>query len=79
MMKNKKEEFIDDGRTIANMDVEGMPKYNKKQTNRKKEYDVSKSEKRHMILASYKAYLPVLLCGLIGMTLAMLLIMLLLK
>lgn len=79
MKKNKKEEFIDDGRTIAKMDIDGMPGVKKKETNRLKEYDVSKSEKWHMILASYKAYLPILLCGLVGMTLAMLLIMLWLK
>ena len=79
MMKKNKEEFIDDGRTIAKMDIEGMPGVKKKETNRLKQYDVSKSEKKHLILASYKAYLPVLLCGLVGMTLAMLLIMLWLK
>lgn len=28
MGKNKKEKFVDDGRTIANMNVEGMPWYN---------------------------------------------------
>ena len=74
MKKNYKEEFIDDGRTIAKMDVDGMPGVKKKETNRLKEYDVTKSEKWHMILASYKAYLPILICGLVGMTLAMLLI-----
>ena len=79
MKKNKKEELIDDGRTIAKMDIDGMPKTPKQETKRLKEYDVSKSEKKHLILASYKAYLPVLLCGLVGMTLAMLLIMLWLK
>ena len=82
MINNKKDDFIDDGSTIANMDIDGMPRrftFNKKDENRKREYDVSKQEKRHMILASYKAYLPILLCGIIGMTLAMLLIMLWLK
>ncbi len=28
MGKNKKQKFVDDGRTIANMNVEGMPWYN---------------------------------------------------
>lgn len=28
MKKNKKQKFIDDGRTIADMNVEGMPWYN---------------------------------------------------
>ncbi len=75
MKKNKKkDEFIDDGRTIANMDVEGLP--HRYDPNRKREYDVTKEEKRQLIGASYKAMLPMLLCGLIGMGLAMLLIML---
>lgn len=28
MSKKKREKFVDDGRTIANMNVEGMPFYN---------------------------------------------------
>lgn len=79
-MKNKKDEFIDDGRTIAKMDIDGMPKSAfRSDVNRKKEYDVSKEEKRSLIFASYKAALPILLCGIIGMGLAMLLIVLWLK
>lgn len=36
MAKNKKKpSFIDDGRTIANMNVEGMPGIPNKKTNRK--------------------------------------------
>ncbi len=81
-MKNKKkktDEFIDDGRTIANMDIEGMPHRIKNDSNRKKEYDIDKEEKKHLIFASYKAFLPVLICGIIGMFLTMLLIMFWLK
>lgn len=79
MINKDKNEFVDDGRVVANMDIEGMPNrfnFKKKDEKRKREYDVSKEEKRHMILASYKAFLPILLCGIVGMTLAMLLIML---
>lgn len=77
MMKKKRieDEYLDDGHPIANMDVEGMPhRINEK--NRKREYDVSKEEKKHLILAGYKAMLPILICGLLGMGLAMILIML---
>lgn len=79
MMNNNKEQYNDDGRTIANMDIEGMPHRVKNESKRRRQYDVSKEEKRHLILAAYKAMLPVLICGIVGMTLAMLLIMLWLK
>ena len=73
--KNKQqEEFIDDGRTIANMDVEGLP-HRINEAKRKRDYGLTKQEKRHLILAGYKAFLPLLLCGLLGMGLAMLVIM----
>lgn len=75
-MKKNNEQYYDDGRTIANMDIEGMPNRIKKSQKRKSQYDVSKEEKRHLIFAAYKAMLPLLLCGIVGMTLAMLLIML---
>ena len=78
-MMNNQENYHEDGRTIANMDIEGMPHRIKNESNRRREYDVSKQEKRHLVFAAYKAMLPILLCGIIGMTLAMLLIMLWLK
>lgn len=73
--KKKKEEFIDDGRVIADMDIEGMP-HRINSAKRKRNYDLSKEEKRHLILAGYKAFFPVLICGLLGMGFAMLIIML---
>lgn len=42
MKKNKKQKFIDDGRTIADMNVEGMPWYNPAE--KKAGTDASKSE-----------------------------------
>lgn len=76
MEKNKKkDEFIDDGHTIVNMDVDGMP-HRRDSSKRKAQYDISKEEKRHLILAGYKAYLPMLICGIIGMALAILVIVL---
>ena len=76
MMNNNEEKYYDDGRTIANMDVEGMPHRIKNEKNRQSQYDVSKQEKRQLVFAAYKAMIPVLICGIVGMTLAMLLIML---
>ena len=42
-MKKKREEFVDDGRTIANMNVDGMPWYDEK-TEEVKRMNASKSE-----------------------------------
>ena len=42
-MKKKREEFVDDGRTIASMNVEGMPWYDKK-TEEIKRMNASKSD-----------------------------------
>ena len=42
-MKKKRDEFVDDGRTIANMNVEGMPWYDKK-TEEIKKMNASKSD-----------------------------------
>lgn len=82
-MKNKKDDFVDDGRVIAPMDIDGMPKRftipEKKKVVRQKEYDVTKNEKRQLILAAYKAFLPVLICGLVGFAITILLIYLWLK
>lgn len=81
--KNKKEDFVDDGRVIAPMDIDGMPKRftipEKKKVVRQKEYDVTKSEKKQLIIAAYKAFLPVLICGLVSFLITMLLIWLWLK
>ena len=77
MKTNKKNDFIDDGITIASMDVDGMPE--RFIFKNKKENDVTKSEKKAMVLAAYKAFIPVLLCGVVGLVLAMLLITLWLK
>jgi len=49
-----------------------MPR--RKDPNRKREYDVSKEEKRRLILAAYKTYLPYLLFGILGMFIAYLII-----
>ncbi len=52
--KEKKEKFVDDGRTIANMNVEGMPWYNPSKDIVKSESaqefgDLTPKEKRAMM------------------------------
>lgn len=42
-MKKQREKFVDDGRTVANMNVEGMPWYDKK-TEALKKMNASQSE-----------------------------------
>jgi hypothetical protein len=62
-MKKKKEPFYDDGRTIVDMNVEGMPWYSPHRGNKdKKDKDTpTRKEKRAMIWGAYKAHLPMLL------------------
>lgn len=71
--KNKKkkktpEAPVDDGRVIVDMNVEGMPWYNKNSGGEKKKKQKKNDpdrptakETRAMIIAAYKAYLPYLL------------------
>lgn len=70
--KNKKkkrtsEPSVDDGRVIADMNVEGMPWYRKNSRQEKKKQQKNDpdrptaKETRAMIIAAYKAYLPYLL------------------
>ncbi|MBR2970949.1 MAG: hypothetical protein IKC48_04050 [Clostridia bacterium] len=80
--KNKKQYDDDDGRTIANMNVEGMPWYepNKEEKDKKKQQmedlRITRKERRAMIWGAYLAYLPMLLVMLAGFGIAVLLIML---
>lgn len=78
--KKKKEYPDDDGRTISNMNVDGMPWYDPKKEEkeaRKKKMDelkVTRKEKRAMIIGAYLAYLPMFLVGIAAFTIVMLLI-----
>lgn len=71
--KKKKEEFVDDGRTIYPMDIDGF-KYKRRDKSKQINQFYSKEEKKHIILAGFKAYLPSLIIGLVGFTLAFLVI-----
>lgn len=44
MKKNKKEKYVDDGHTIYNMDVDGMP--HRKRHNNDDNFSLTKNEKR---------------------------------
>lgn len=71
--KKKKDEYIDDGHTIYNMDVEGFKWHDNKVKNKNSIY-VTKEEKRLLIKAALKSYLPKMLIILLGFTLAIILI-----
>ena len=70
-MKNKrKEEYIDDGHTIYSMDVDA--KWSKPKESNSTIY-VSKEEKRLLMKAAFRAYIPKLLIVLLGFGLAIIL------
>lgn len=71
--KKKKDEYIDDGHTIYNMDVEGFKWHDNKVKNKNSIY-VTKEEKKLLIKAALKSYLPKMLIILLGFTLAIILI-----
>lgn len=69
--KKKKDKFEDDGRTVADMNVEGMPWY------RGKNYDpesrppkLTFKERFAVFKASFLSMLPVLFCTLAGLAIA---------
>ena len=74
-MKNKKKkvEYIDDGHTIYNMDVEGFKWHDNKIKNEDRVY-VTKEDNTLLIKAAIKSYLPKMLIVLLGFTLAIILI-----
>lgn len=68
-MKRKKKQLPewDDGRTVANMNVEGMPWYHPDSGKEVKEEDKpTHKEKRAMIRAGYLAHLPRFIAILVG-------------
>lgn len=73
-MKKKKKQYIDDGHTIYNMDVDGMP-------GRRKEGNLSltKKEKTALIKAAMQYYLPIFLGVLFCFFIAILIVYLWLK
>jgi hypothetical protein len=75
--KKKKAEYIDDGRTIANMNVEGLkwyvPEKHKRAKNQLTDLKITKAERRAMIIGALQVILPLAL-AFIGIFLAIFLI-----
>lgn len=74
-MKKKKNQYIDDGHTIYNMDVDGMPGRKEKKGN----ISLTKKEKRALISAAMQYYLPIFLGILFCFFIAILIVYLWLK
>lgn len=78
--KKQKDYNDDDGRTIANMNVDGMPWYDEKkeekEERRKKMQDlkITRKEKWAMIKGAYLAYLPMFLAIMVSFIIIMLLL-----
>ncbi len=78
-MKEKKRDDLDDGRTVVNMNVEGMPWYNPNRTDRKNKKDPDRPrfrERLAMIFGGYRAILPFVLVTVVAFGLAAVLIFL---
>ena len=75
MGKRQREEFEDDGRTIAEMNVDGMPWYLEKREKQpeQEKLELTKEEGRAMMRGILKAVLLVTLAFGIGLTLFILL------
>ncbi len=81
-MKNKtKKEFYDDGSTIADMNVKGMPWYQSPEVIKKKadlkNLNVSNKERKAMIKGALLAYLPMFIIILASFAVVILLFFLL--
>jgi len=71
MARKKKNYDDDDGRTIIDMNVEGMPWYQPSSGKKVDEKDrPNRKERRAMIWAAFRAYLPVFLTVLVGVAAA---------
>lgn len=72
MAKKRKHYDDDDGRTIVDMNVEGMPWYQPGKTDKKvdKEDQPKRKERRAMVRGAYLAYLPIFLAFLCGIGIA---------
>lgn len=67
--KKKKEKFVDDGRTVYDMDVEGFSWHDRK-AKKKNNLVVDKKEKWVMIRSALVAYLPRIITLIAGFGLA---------
>ncbi len=72
---SKKEKYIDDGHTIFNMDVEGLPNRREKRPT----VGLTRKERRAMIIAAFQRFLPIVFGVILCFGLAMILIYLWLR
>lgn len=75
-VKKEKTPIYDDGHTIVDMNVEGMPWYNPNRTDgKKKDKDKpSRKERRAMVSGAYKAILPYVLLTVLAFALVAVLV-----
>ena len=69
--KKKKQKFIDDGRTIYNMDVDGMPHRRKKED--PNGVYLTKKERKAAIIAAIHHFMPILFGVILCFTIVMVL------
>lgn len=66
----KKEEFIDDGRTIADMDYEHITGYKSKKERKKhdeiRSLDLTRQERRAIYKAAFSQYMPMFACFIVA-------------
>jgi hypothetical protein len=73
--KDRKEEYKDDGRTIADMNVEGFSWYNKnKPRDSKNQIYLTRKERRAIFQAMVSKMIPIAIIALVALTLSFLLI-----
>ena len=72
MAKKKREKYVDDGHTIFNMDVDGMP--HRRVQSDKSDLNLTRKEKWALIKCAFGHYFPIFLVVLLCFSLAMLLI-----
>lgn len=73
--KDRKEEYKDDGRTIADMNVEGFSWYNKnKPRDPKNQIYLTRKERRAIFQAMVSKMIPIAIISLVALTLSFLLI-----
>lgn len=71
----QKKLYLDDGKTIANMNVDGMPYYAKHKAKTCKDAtSFTKKDIKALIVEAYKAYLPMFAVCIAGFSLAYLFI-----
>ena len=76
MAKDRKNDIYDDGRTIVDMNVDGMPWYNPNRTdNKQNDKDKPRFKERlAMIWGAYRAFLPFILATVVAFAAVALLI-----